>query len=297
MSLELCILASGSAGNCSVLRSPAGTVLIDAGIGPRTLAKRLIGTGATIADVSAICLTHLDHDHFSKTWFNALLARNIRLFCHAPRVRDLMRHAKECFLDHPEQAETLTRLHALLIPFDAHPFDVLPGLCVRAIPLAHDREGSHGFVFECAGARLGYATDLGRVPDTLLDAFTDLDLLAIEANYDPAMQMSSGRPWFLKQRIMGGAGHLSNAQALWAIRHLLDRAESRRSLLPDHIVLLHRSRDCNCPNLMRRLFSADERIASRLTLAEQYQRTDWLRVQRDERDARRLVGEQLSLAW
>jgi len=49
MSLELCILASGSGGNCAVVRTPAGIVLIDAGIGPRTTAARMNGTGATFA--------------------------------------------------------------------------------------------------------------------------------------------------------------------------------------------------------------------------------------------------------
>jgi hypothetical protein len=92
---------------------------------------------------------------------------------------------------------------------------------------------------------------------------------------------------------MGGAGHLSNEQALDAIRRILDRAEQRRRRLPAHIVLLHRSRQCNCPKLLRRLFADDRRIASRLTLAEQYRRTDWLRLRR----SRPLVGEQLTLAW
>ena len=66
MSLELCVLASGSSGNCSMVRAAAGVVLIDAGIGPRTVAKRMIGSGVSLRDVRAICLTHLDSDHFSR---------------------------------------------------------------------------------------------------------------------------------------------------------------------------------------------------------------------------------------
>jgi glyoxylase-like metal-dependent hydrolase (beta-lactamase superfamily II) len=72
MSLELCILASGSSGNASLLRTPAGCLLIDAGIGPRTLNKRLDGTGCTLADVRGIVLTHLDRDHFSFGWIATL---------------------------------------------------------------------------------------------------------------------------------------------------------------------------------------------------------------------------------
>ena len=54
MSLELCILASGSAGNAAILRSPAGLLLIDAGIGPRTFVKRLDGTGVRPSDIAAL---------------------------------------------------------------------------------------------------------------------------------------------------------------------------------------------------------------------------------------------------
>ena len=85
MSLELCILASGSSGNCTVVRTPAGVMLIDAGIGPRTTAKRMDGTGVTIRDIRAICLTHLDSDHFTPTWLGTLLNRGIKIFCHRRR--------------------------------------------------------------------------------------------------------------------------------------------------------------------------------------------------------------------
>jgi phosphoribosyl 1,2-cyclic phosphodiesterase len=280
MSIELCVLASGSGGNSAVVRTPSGVMLIDAGIGPRTLARRLEGTGAAVADVRAICLTHLDSDHFKPSWLRTIADRGIRVFCHRARVRDVFRHA-------PDFAGPIQ-------PFtDAAAFEPLPGLTVRAIPLAHDAEGSHGFVFDGFGCRLGYATDLGRVPTALLDAFCDLDVLAIESNYDPHMQLTSGRPWFLQQRIMGGRGHLSNAQAFDAVRQVLNRCESRGGRLPAHIVLLHRSRQANCPRVVRDLFARDARIAARLTLAHQHERTDWLRPVA----VRPGTGEQLALAF
>src|SRR5437764_11466922 len=89
MSLELCILASGSIGNAALLRSPAGVMLIDLGIGPRITAKRLAGTGVTLADISAVCLTHLDSDHFNINWVHTLVRRSIRLFCHLDRIDEL----------------------------------------------------------------------------------------------------------------------------------------------------------------------------------------------------------------
>lgn len=257
--------------------------MIDCGIGPRTTARRLDGTGVRLADIRAIVLTHLDSDHFKPTWLETLLKLNIALFCHESRRE----HVLDCL-------GRDKRLGGLIRCFDGQAFAPLEGARFHAIKLAHDRHGSHGFFIESpSGRTIGYASDLGQVPPHLLDRFEEVDLLALESNYDPAMQQASDRPWFLKQRIMGGAGHLSNEQALAAVREILDRRSARRRPPPGHIVLLHRSRQCNCPKLLRELFSTDERIASRLVLADPFERTAWLRPA----EAGPIPDEQLVLAW
>jgi phosphoribosyl 1,2-cyclic phosphodiesterase len=275
MSLEICVLASGSAGNAAILRSPAGVLLIDAGIGPRTLAKRLDGTGVRPTDITALCLTHLDGDHFSAFWGPTLQRLNIPIYCHANKVDALASGSPD--------------LVPLVRPFNDDAFSPIDGLRCDPIHFAHDQLGSHGFVVDGFGYRIGYATDLGHVPSYFFDRFRDLDCIALEANYDPQMQLDSARPAFLKRRIMSRRGHLSNLQALAALRKLLDR--TRR--LPDHIVLLHRSQECNCADLVRQLFSIDRRIASRLTLAQQHERSSWLgRANRGQ-----YIGEQLALEF
>ena len=120
-----------------------------------------------------------------------------------------------------------------------------------------------------------------------------VDLLAIESNYDPVMQQSSGRPYFLVQRITGGRGHLSNEQAFAAVLTIVSRTHAKHGKLPAHIVLLHRSRECNCPDLLRTLFSQDKRLAPRLVLTEQFKRTDWLSA----RGTVHPKAEQLLLSW
>jgi phosphoribosyl 1,2-cyclic phosphodiesterase len=258
MTLELCILASGSAGNASIVRAPSGVLLIDAGIGPRTFADRIVGTGVRLEDIAALCLTHLDRDHFSPAWTPTLLSLDIPIYCHVDKVGGLSARAPD--------------LVHLIRPFDDATFAPIAGVTCEPVRFAHDTLGSHGFVIDGFDYRIGYATDLGHVPRAFFDRFRNLDSIALESNYDPQMQAESPRPMFLKQRIMSGRGHLSNFQALAALRKLLDRA--RR--LPDHIVLLHRSQECNCPNLVRRLFDMDPRIALRLTLAHQHERSPWL---------------------
>lgn len=289
MAIELCVLASGSAGNCTVVRTPAGVMLIDAGIGPRMAAARLTRTGVSVADVSAICLTHLDRDHFTANWLQTIVRQGVRVFCNARRVAALLRYSAVPDAD-PQEARDFA---ALVTGFNDRAFEALPGLAVRPVSFAHDRDGSDGFLIEGFGRRVGWATDLGHVPPRLLEMFCGLDVLAIESNYDPRMQQESRRPGFLKQRITGGRGHLSNQQAFDAVRLAMDRCEQRGLPLPEHVLLLHRSRQCNCPRLLRNLFSRDARIGPRLTLAEQCARTEWIRP----RDSNPLAGEQLRIAW
>lgn len=282
MSIELCVLGSGSAGNSSIVRTPGGVMLIDAGLGPRTVAQRMKGLGVSVADVTAICLTHLDRDHFSLNWVGTTLKLGIRIYCHASRRSDLLRLA------------AAEGLHRLVVPFEAGAFEPVAGLSVTPLALAHDHNGSHGFCLAGHGYRVGFATDLGRVPEALVDCFEGVDLLAIESNYDPAMQRNSGRPWFLVQRIVGGRGHLSNEQALGAVRQIVARTQARHGKLPAHVVLLHRSRECNCPELLRDLFARDARLAPRLVLAEQSERTPWLRA---DGVVRTETHQQLALSW
>ena len=280
MSLHLSILASGSSGNCAVVRLNDGAaMLIDAGIGPRVAAKRLAELGLRLTDLSAICVTHLDRDHFSPYWFATAQQLDIRIHCHESKRDHLTWLAQR-------QETTVDP-----VCFNGHAFEPIPGVETRALSLWHDAEGSHGFVLDSGRTKLGYATDLGRVPGTLIDAFCGVDTIALESNYDRDMQLTSDRPDFLKHRIMGGRGHLSNEEAFDAIRTILDRCAKKRLALPQHIVLLHRSRQCNCPTRVRALFETDLRIARRLTLAEQHVRTDWLSPRPNERP----IGAQLTL--
>jgi phosphoribosyl 1,2-cyclic phosphodiesterase len=281
MSLSLSILASGSAGNCGLIRGPSGVMLIDCGIGPRAAASRMKGLGVSPGEIAAICLTHLDSDHFNDNWVRFVVRHGISIHCHQSRVRELAEGVGD------------DEFAAQIVPFNGSAFSTLANVWLRPIKLSHDAHGSHGFLISCGESRIGYATDLGRVHAELIGSFTGAHVVAIESNYDPEMQEASARPWFLKQRIMGGRGHLSNREALAAVRQLLDRAEREGKGLPRHIVLLHRSRECNCPKLLWETFCADARIAPRLVLSEQHCATGWMRTGASGP----YVGTQLELQW
>ncbi len=284
MSLEISVLASGSTGNCSLVRAPSGLMLLDAGIGPRAAARRMTGLGAAMTDIKAICLTHLDVDHFTPTWINQIISSRIFVFCPVEQLAALFTHAR--------RTQKLNECKPFIRPFKGEAFEPLPGVNCVTMRVAHDKEGSHAYRIDCGAHRLAYATDLGHVPKSLINFFAGSTILAVESNYDPEMQLRSPRPQQLKHRIMGGAGHLSNAQAFELVKSLFDAAgDGNGSNLPAHVVLLHRSRQCNCPEIVAQVFSADARIGERITLSHPFERTDWIRPIR--RAAR--PGEQMHL--
>lgn len=253
LTAELCVLASGSSGNCSVLTlSRAGVrraCLIDLGLSPKRTVRLLGELGLGLHHIDDAVVTHLDTDHFNPSWARAL-PRHTTLHVHAG-------HAEDCphFGLFGLQAATFT-----------DGFTLRDGTPVRSLLAAHDNHGVATLRFQIPGGCLGFATDLGRVTDPIVDHLAGVEVLAIESNYCPVMQENSGRPIFLKRRIMGGSGHLSNHEAVEAVQRIAPRS---------HVVLLHLSRQCNDPALVA---SLHERVPYGLTITSQERPTGWVRI-------------------
>ncbi len=268
MSLSFCILGSGSSGNSTLLRfdthEGARHILLDAGLSPRMTAKRMGPLGVTLADISDIVLTHLDADHFHRGWIKGAQKHDVRIHLHRRHrtraLRELIDFSRIALFEDGFMLEGASSSST-------------PPIQLSCIHFAHDDLGTVGFVIEHAALRLGFATDVGRVPETLYECFRDLHALAIESNYDRDMQLSSGRPIYLKKRIMGGRGHLSNEQSIDAVCRIAYQSQL------SHIALLHLSRQCNCPRLVQSLYAAKApHLLPLLTVSNQYEPTPLLRV-------------------
>lgn len=263
MPASLCILASGSSGNASAISFDGSGrfVLVDAGLSPSRVRVRLAESRGPFERLRAILLTHLDHDHWHKDWARQLERSPVPVLLrreHAAAAIDL---------GVPESCITVIGAAARLGE----------AATVRALEVPHDELGSTAFRFDFAEGAIGFATDLGRVTDELHAMLEGVDALAIESNYDPAMQMASGRPAFLKRRIMGGSGHLSNLQATAAAATV---AESGRL---EHLAFIHLSRDCNAPHIVESL--ARERLGAlgeRCVVSTRERPTPVMRISRGE---------------
>ncbi len=272
---HLRVLASGSAGNCSVLvmrrEGRTRAVLLDLGLSPRRTWRLLAEMGIGPHQVDGALVTHLDSDHARETWRTQM----------PPHARVYMHHG---------HAERVRGGRWPVEGFDG-PFRIDPEVRVLPWMMSHDEAGVATFRIEFTGslapgrgrASLGFATDLGRVDAGLVDHFRGgagandepVDVLAIESNYCPAMQRASNRPEQLKQRIMGGRGHLSNQEALSAALQIEPR---------EHLVLLHLSRECNDPSVVAPLHAGADYA---LTITSQEEPSRWVRIGSPEPRPRR----------
>ena len=189
--MRFCVLASGSSGNASVVSADGFGVLLDLGLGPRTLARRLADVGASWDDVHAALLTHVHSDHWNENTLAHLGRRNIPLYCH----RD---HATALKYESPAFAELLENDRLCFYEVGAT-ISLGDQIACRPLALRHDGGMTCGFRFEGGPDSLGqtwalaYAADLGSWDTALAEALANVDVLALEFNHDEPLEKQSGR--------------------------------------------------------------------------------------------------------
>ncbi|MFU8780211.1 MAG: MBL fold metallo-hydrolase [Kiritimatiellia bacterium] len=227
MGLEVCVLASGSSGNCIYVGNDETRILIDAGISCRVICSRLADIGVPPESIQALCVTHEHTDHHSGV---AVLYRKLglSLFGNAGTVEALSRSAKHCGL--PWNVFTTGQSFRI------------GNLVVDPFRIPHDSYEPVAFVVSDENCRVGICTDLGVATDLVCARLRECDVLIIETNHDEDLVLASARPWSLKQRIIGNKGHLSNRRAAELLCEIAsDRLQA--------VYLAHLSRDCNRPDL------------------------------------------------
>lgn len=249
----LTTFASGSTGNCALVSSPGGNILIDAGISMKRIRENLSRSGLAPECLGGILITHEHSDHISGL---AMLTKYHAVPVYVPGVLAVnLRRAV------PGVERCLHIIEA------GKPFAV-GGLSVTAFHTSHDTDESVGYRVEC-GCALGFATDMGFVTDEAENALLGCDAVLIEANHDRDMLVSGPYPPYLKYRILSPRGHLSNADCARLAVKLADAGTK-------YIVLGHLSRENNTPELAyetvraalggREVYLAAAPMAERLTV-------------------------------
>lgn len=215
--------ASGSSGNCSLITSGDTHILIDAGISARQITASLNNFGLTPDDLSGVFVTHDHGDHIAGL---PMLCKKfgVPVFCTAP-VQDAIKISQGCRVFRPGDG-----------------FDI-GGMTITSYRTPHDSDESCGFrICSDCGRKLAYATDLGHVPDTVMQQLSGCDMAVLESNYDRDMLRLSSYPPIIKRRINGANGHLCNDDC--AKTALILAASGCRTLALAHLSEENNSPDC-----------------------------------------------------
>ena len=238
MPLTLCVVASGSSGNCIYVASATTRVLVDAGLSGRETQRRLGELGIDPGGLHAICVTHEHADH--RAGLPALHQRHgVKLYANAGTI-DAIEH------------ESARGVLAWEVFTTGVPF-MVGDLRIEPFPVPHDSYDPVGFVVSNGNSRVGLVTDMGMATAVVRERLKNCHAVVMESNHDEEMLRNSSRPWSLKQRILGRQGHLSNAQAAELLTEIA-WPEMR------YVFLAHISEDCNRPEValtvMRRALTA-----------------------------------------
>ena len=232
--LKLTTFASGSGGNCLLVSQGNTHALVDAGISARRITQGLAALGLTPGDLDAVFITHEHSDHING--LNTLLKRwPVPLYATAAtgrRIAERSAWAGQC-------------LHTI----EAGTGCSVGELTVTAFSTLHDAADSVGYVLESGGRRAAVATDLGRVTDRVREAVAGSVFALVETNYEPDWLLDGPYPPYLKHRILGERGHLSNEAGADLACFLA--GEGAKTLLLGHL-----SRENNTPARARAVVEA-----------------------------------------
>ncbi|MEI6285659.1 MAG: MBL fold metallo-hydrolase [Bacillota bacterium] len=193
---RMAILASGSSGNAALLQTGKTNILIDAGISAKRLTMSIGAFNLRPDDLNGIVITHEHSDHI-KGLGVFLKKTSVPLYCRAGTATEILRKF-------PQLCDNIVEISD---------FFAIGNVSCEAFDIDHDAADPVGYAFSYKRIKVGYCTDIGRMTATVREKLCDCDILTLESNHDPEMLKRGSYPEFLKARISGIRGHLSNLEA------------------------------------------------------------------------------------
>lgn len=228
--MRLCSIASGSSGNCIYVGSEATHLLVDVGISGKRTESGLHELGLTGRDIDGILVTHEHADHINGL---GVIARKyeIPIYATAGTIEAMKRCAGLGNVDESlfREVQEDTRL-------------TIKDLTVNPMHISHDAAQPVGYRISYGNKKVAVCTDLGVYNDYTVECLKGMDALLLEANHDVNMLQVGPYPYYLKQRILGERGHLSNENSGRLLCRILhDNLQA--------VLLGHLSRENNLPEL------------------------------------------------
>jgi phosphoribosyl 1,2-cyclic phosphodiesterase len=226
--IKFCSLFSGSSGNAIFLGTDKTKILIDAGVSGKRIIEALVSIGENPSELSAVLVSHEHSDHIKGA---GIISRrlDIPIYANEGTWKAMEGQIGPVSLKNKRYFNTG-------IEFEINE------ICIKPFPMPHDASEPVGFSFFTENKKVTVSTDIGHISEELLDCMEMSDLILLESNHDLEMLRVGRYPWWLKKRIMGENGHLSNEAAGKTVAYLADKG-TRRFLLG------HLSKENNFPEL------------------------------------------------
>lgn len=228
--MRLCSIASGSSGNCIYVGSEATHLLVDVGISGKRTEQGLNSIGVTARDLDGIFITHEHADHISGL---GVIARKygIPIYATSGTIEAIMTSSGVGKID-----------ASLFHEVKADEKLIIKDLTVNPMRISHDAAQPVAYRISYGNKKVGICTDLGVYNDYTVECLKGMDALLLEANHDVNMLQVGPYPYYLKQRILGDRGHLSNENSGRLLSRILHDGM-------ENIILGHLSKENNLPEL------------------------------------------------
>ena len=196
--MRLCSIASGSSGNCIYVGSDITHLLVDTGISKKKIDAGLKELDIKGEELDGILITHEHSDHI----------QGLGVFS---RKYEVPIYATPGTIEGIENYAPLGRMpEGLLHPIHTDESFILGDIKIDPFRISHDAKEPSGYRMNCCGKSVAVATDLGIYDEYTVSKLKSLDAVLLEANHDIHMLEVGSYPYYLKRRVMGDKGHLSN---------------------------------------------------------------------------------------
>nr|WP_280140143.1 MBL fold metallo-hydrolase [Proteiniborus ethanoligenes] len=226
--MKFCSLASGSSGNCQYIETDKVKLLVDAGLSGKRIQESLISIGVEPSTINGILVTHEHKDHIHGV---GILSRRFNIPIYAN---------ENTWLSMKSEIGEVKEENIMV--FDTNKIFEIKDLNIHPFNISHDSVEPVGYSFYHNNIKISIVTDTGYVSQEVKENIKNSHLLMIESNHDVQMLKVGSYPWFLKKRILGEHGHLSNDDA----GRLLTEVISGNN---ECILLGHLSKENNFPEL------------------------------------------------
>ncbi len=254
--MKVCVLASGSKGNCTYIETKENKLLVDIGTTSLYAERKLKELEISPKEVNGILITHTHTDHISG--IRVFLKKyHTKLYITSKIYEELKKEFQ------PENYEIINDCF------------VINDLEIELFRTSHDAPDSHGYILSNRESSLVYITDTGYINIKNHEKLKNKNLYIIESNHDVEMLLNGTYPYQLKQRILGDEGHLSNIDCSnYLSKFIGDKTKD--------IILIHLSEDNNTKekalDTLNGVLKKHNQAVENIYVATQHDRTELIEV-------------------